>query len=506
MSGSETSRSAPTPARTLSPAGVLKGRIWTGRQISWAIRIVAGFVLARAAAAAVAPLIDDEAYYWLWAQALDWGYLDHPPVIAWLIALTTTVGDSAFFIRVGALAAGAATSYVLFLLGRDLFGTRAGVAAAVLFQVVPVLAGAGLLATPDAPLLLCWALAMRFAWQALHGRPGRWLAAGFAIGLGALSKMPMVLLPAGLALYVALRAPRSLRAWQVYAGGALAAAMFAPVLLWNAQHGWAGVSYGVSRRLAAGAPAVAGLTGVGKLLEEQMPFALALLPAYVWALAIPLRQRDAPSAFVMLVSLPALVFPFIPAAAGAWPHGNWLAPVYLGYSLVLGAAWNRAVASLAALNGLAIAWGLAVSLVPALPLLPGAEEVYGWHDAGVRVAAELRALGGAEEEPGGANRGAVIVADRYQVAAQLGYHAPGHPVTLLPCPPRGSIWTSPQEVAGRPGVAVIDERWQPSVRWAEHADRVEEAPPLRVEVRGRRLRSFRLYRLDRITAVPCPAK
>ena len=176
-------------------------------------------MLLRAAAAGVAPLIDDEAYYWLWAQRLDWGYLDHPPLIAWLIALTTTVADSAFFIRVSALVAGALTSYVLFLLGRDLFGAPAGVAAAVLFQVVSVLAGAGLLATPDAPLLLCWALAMRFAWQALGGRSGRWLAAGLATGFGALSKMPMVLLPAGLALYVILRAPRSLRVWQAYAGG-----------------------------------------------------------------------------------------------------------------------------------------------------------------------------------------------------------------------------------------------------------------------------------------------
>jgi len=30
-------------------------------------------------------LIPEEAYYWNYAQHLDWGYLDHPPIVAWLI-------------------------------------------------------------------------------------------------------------------------------------------------------------------------------------------------------------------------------------------------------------------------------------------------------------------------------------------------------------------------------------------------------------------------------------
>jgi dolichol-phosphate mannosyltransferase len=30
-------------------------------------------------------LIPEEAYYWNYAQHLDWGYLDHPPMVAWLI-------------------------------------------------------------------------------------------------------------------------------------------------------------------------------------------------------------------------------------------------------------------------------------------------------------------------------------------------------------------------------------------------------------------------------------
>ena len=36
-------------------------------------------------------LYPEEAYYWNYAQHLDLGYLDHPPMVAWLIHLGTTV-------------------------------------------------------------------------------------------------------------------------------------------------------------------------------------------------------------------------------------------------------------------------------------------------------------------------------------------------------------------------------------------------------------------------------
>lgn len=33
------------------------------------------------------PISEDEAYYWLWSQHLDWGYFDHPPMVAWWISV-----------------------------------------------------------------------------------------------------------------------------------------------------------------------------------------------------------------------------------------------------------------------------------------------------------------------------------------------------------------------------------------------------------------------------------
>src|SRR5207249_11932447 len=103
------------------------------RALLW---LIVGTTIFRAIVGATIPLIDDEAYYWLCAHHLDWSYLDHPPMIAYIVLLTTRFGDDAIWIRLGALVLGAATTYALFLLGREVFSARTGFLAGVLFLVV----------------------------------------------------------------------------------------------------------------------------------------------------------------------------------------------------------------------------------------------------------------------------------------------------------------------------------------------------------------------------------
>src|SRR2546428_7390419 len=146
-------------------------RPYTGAFIRPLFWLIVGTTIFRGIVSATVPLIADEAYYWLWAHHLDWSYLDHPPMIAYIVFLTTRGGDSAIWIRLGALLLGAATTYTLFLLGREMFGARAGFIAAVLFQIAPVLAGRALVATPHSPLFLAWTLASRHRRQALQGPP-----------------------------------------------------------------------------------------------------------------------------------------------------------------------------------------------------------------------------------------------------------------------------------------------------------------------------------------------
>ena len=45
-------------------------------------------------------LIDDEAYYAMYARHLSWGYIDHGPIIAYLIRLFTIFGENSFTVPV----------------------------------------------------------------------------------------------------------------------------------------------------------------------------------------------------------------------------------------------------------------------------------------------------------------------------------------------------------------------------------------------------------------------
>ncbi len=459
-----------------------------GRYLFWLI-VVATVV--RGLAGTRVPLIDDEAYYWLWAHHLDWSYLDHPPMIAYLIFLTTRLGSNAIWIRMGPLLLGAATTYALFLFGRDLFGTRAGFIAALLFQIVPVLAGGALLATPDAPLFLAWTLAMRLYWQALHGKPRRWVTAGLALGVGLLSKLSMVFLPIGVALYILLHARRWLARPQPYGAAALALVVFLPVIYWNFSHNWAMVRFILYQR-PGGTPH--GFAGVGELLLQQFAFALVLFPAFAYALYLAWRhRRDERYGYLFWTSFPVIAVTALLAAATGAPHGNWLGPGYLGLAILLGARWNRTTAVLGACSALVLLYGFVLPFVSALPPLPGAEEIYGWKEVAARVEAERAGLVG--------DLG--VVADRYQVAAQLAYYTRATiPVTLLPCPNPASIWPRTQEFRARDAIAVIDARWTPLVHWNQFANRVEEARPLAVEFHGRPLRTFRILRLYGVSLAP----
>src|SRR3954466_3185932 len=74
-----------------------------------------------------ADLYPDEAQYWLWAQHPAFGYYSKPPLVAWIIAATTTVlGESEFGVRAAApLLHAAAAGFVYAAAGR-LYDRRIG--------------------------------------------------------------------------------------------------------------------------------------------------------------------------------------------------------------------------------------------------------------------------------------------------------------------------------------------------------------------------------------------
>lgn len=98
------------------------------------------------------PISEDEAYYWLWSQNPDWGYFDHPPMIAWWISIGYSIFRNELGVRL--LTVLFNTSSLFFVWG---ILKPATINQIKLFWIsvlsVLVIHVFGFLATPDAPLL-----------------------------------------------------------------------------------------------------------------------------------------------------------------------------------------------------------------------------------------------------------------------------------------------------------------------------------------------------------------
>ena len=218
-----------------------------------AIWIVAGFLVARLVFASLLGPGIDESYTLAIARSLSLSYFDHPPLHQWIAHFAALVFGEGLATRLPFIVLFAATGWIVYRLTDDLFGVRAATIALFSLNVAPFFfASAGTWVMPDGPLLFglaiaAWALARLF-FDTPPGRAsvwGLWLLAGVGLGVAGLSKYTAALSAAGLLAFVLL-APRQ-RRWldrpAPYVAAAVALAMIAPVLVWNAQHGWASFQF-----------------------------------------------------------------------------------------------------------------------------------------------------------------------------------------------------------------------------------------------------------------------
>lgn len=195
---------------------------------------------------------NDEVYYVLYALYPDWSYFDHPPMLAYLLRLTTLDGyfTADFFIRLGPLLLGTINLYLIYGIGKLIRNHKTGILSTILLSASlygTILTGTFIL--PDTPQSTCWLFALYWLIPYFKGdqKAWRWLAFGLAAGLGLLSKYHAVYLWGGLGLFLLkYRQKELLNPW-VYVSGVLSIAIFAPVLFWNYTSPYSGFNYHANR-------------------------------------------------------------------------------------------------------------------------------------------------------------------------------------------------------------------------------------------------------------------
>jgi len=180
------------------------------------------------------PLTGDEAYYLIWARHLSWGYYDHPPMVAWLIRLSTSIlGSNPTAVRFFALLMGGVTPVIFYLTLKKLSPEKpAAFLGGLLFLSAPFAGVYFFIIYPDAPLLFFWALSLYYLVKTgePQSRNADWLLLGLFLGLGLLSKLNFLIFLGGMGIYYFFKPPQ----WQkLRLTGLTFVLTILPYLLWN---------------------------------------------------------------------------------------------------------------------------------------------------------------------------------------------------------------------------------------------------------------------------------
>jgi len=318
-----------------------------------ALAVLGYVVLLRLVFLGTLNLVPEEAYYWNYAQHLDIGYLDHPPMVAWMIWLGTKLaGNTEFAVRVGASLSWLVAAFFCFQLTRNLYGKTAAFVAVMMFCTLPFFFATGLLMTPDAPLTAAWAGALYFLERALIGeRREAWLGVGLCMGFGMLSKYTIALLGPATLLFVLLDPGLRRWLWQLwpYLAALIAAVIFSPVVIWNFLNDWVSFSFQGEERLEESMhfslPMLMGslvvlLTPVGLVAASRTLFARSSGPDASWLADRRSWLADRRNAFIAIYTLVPLSV-FVAFSLFHEVKLNWTGPVWLA---ILPALAGRLVA------------------------------------------------------------------------------------------------------------------------------------------------------------------
>ena len=377
------------------------------RKIPWIITILVLFYLVRLVAIGWLQLAPDESYYWQWSQHLDLSYFDHPPMVAYIMALFTWLArEHEFFVRIGGLLLSLLTAIVLYRTCRRLSPDDSALSWEVIFLAnVTLLFSAGcLIQTPDTPLLLFWALAV-YCGVALITDPSPrwWYLWGVALGLGLLSKYTMILIvPCQFAF---LLFSRNDRHWlfrkEPYLALLLGALIFSPVILWNWQHEWVSFAYQFRHGFEP-----TDRHAFGKLMEYLggqagiiTPLLFLIFLYYsITAYGLYRRHRATEYLYLLLLSWPVILFFAYSSMRGGVSQPNWPAPAYFAGLLLMGLVYSRfyrrrrghrifmrAAVGLALVVNVALHIHLFMPCLPVPPKIDTTQQFHGWRELGQQI-------------------------------------------------------------------------------------------------------------------------
>ena len=319
---------------------------WRNSPSACAALAIALLVAIRIAMVIATPLEigPDEAQYWRWSRELDFGYYSKPPMVAWVIALSTSVfGDGEWAIRLFSPVLHGVGAFFLFLLGKSAFDARVGGWSAAIYLLMPGIWLSSTIMSTDAVLLPACAAALYYLWR-FRESPG-WgaaIAAGACIGLAMLGKYAALFLYGGAALTALIDRDMRKALLSPFGGALIAASLvvLAPNLLWNVANNFATVSH-TADNANIGEAGFNPLNVFDYLTDQAAVFGPILLLLMLAGFATIVGRKDkwttTREVWLMCFIVPTLLV-IMGQEIMSRAHANWAASAYPAAS-VLVASW-----------------------------------------------------------------------------------------------------------------------------------------------------------------------
>lgn len=447
-------------------------------------------------------------------EALSWGhewaagYAKHPPMSGWLAELFRWgTADWPLFL-LPQLAIGIAFWAVWEML-RDVLSPRAALVAVMALEGVHYYNLTSLEFNANVVQYPFWGLAALAFWRAVRRTEGAglgwWTLLGVACGCGLLGKYTFVLLPASMVL-VLIAVPALRTQWRgvgPWLALAIAAAMFAPHVLWAHAHDYPTLRYATGRGESAVANPVLGRLGVLMSFSVAQVAALAPMLLLLWAAngrrGAATADGERPSRLTgrdgwVLLAMgggPFAVY-LVAGVVGVRLHDMWGSPVLLVTGPAIAMAWGLQVRHPKRFARVFGVWALIlVTLYGALaiggPLLRG--NLSRIHYPGRELAAAVSQ--GWQQARGAGVPVPIVAGDMWaagNVAAYLPPQAGGRPSVYIQLDPVAAQWLDDAKTRARGGVFV----WEPSPGrpldapppdWLARFPTLQAQPPLTLGVR-----------------------
>ncbi len=443
-------------------------------------------------------LCPDEAYYWDWSRNPSLSYYTHPPMVAYIIHISTLLGgDSEFWIRLGAVPLSLGVSILVYLLTRDIFKSeRIAFFSVLLLNITLGFAIGALIITPDVPLIFFWMLSLYFLYKASEGENrGWWYPLGVAVGLGLLSKYTMVLFFPCALLFLLLSSEN--RRWfkckEPYLALAIALLIFTPVIVWNYQHSWVSFTkqlvHGLGRK---GNPFLNLGIYFGSQLGVVSPFLfLGLLYSMVKGLRLGIKERRDDILLLFCFSLPIFLF-FLLTSLRSKVEANWPAMSYLSAMVLLSGFLFKIEKKRKRIFLVLLIFVTSLSftmLAYSFPLLPPKikpiNQLYGWKELG-REVSRLK-----EKMP----EDSFIFAPRHQLAAEIAFYTDEKYQTYEIDSQYGKdYWGNIDFLKGKDALFVTHSDYDKLPFVASHFTLLRKEKDISIFRKGEKIKAFSIYR------------